>query len=387
MNEIKAQIEAAFADRSLLKDAAYERAVLEAIDLLDRGEQRVAEKQGDHWIVNVWLKQAILLYFGIAKIEEVSVGPYQYRDKIPLKRNLAEQGVRLVPPGTIRYGAFLERGAVVMPGYVNIGAYVGAETMVDTWATVGSCAQVGKRVHLSGGCMHDSAPPPMPVECTDIVGYSSARLTHETRRGKNAMNRFFSGPGRPASPFLMYALCFVCFAAAVSCSKTNRADDLCRYCEIFAQVTTELPPEDWSRVSSQRFTEEVGDRWSDWGWEMMGIEETVSWIEQTLPLERRGVCDPFVAYLNEGIARPLLYTTRQLCAAFNTAFSGDVDAAITTALSDSEVAWRLEGSDLRAQLLDADSRVAAIEGVPFNAEWWGESVDPCDAALAELRDE
>ena len=151
MKELKAQIEAAYADRELLNDPAYVRAVHDTVDLLDRGQERVAVKQGDRWIVNTWLKEAILLYFAIAETVVMEVGPFQYHDKIPLKKNLKEQGVRVVPPGTIRYGAFLERGVVVMPGYVNIGAYVGAETMVDTWATVGSCAQVGKRVHLSGG--------------------------------------------------------------------------------------------------------------------------------------------------------------------------------------------------------------------------------------------
>jgi len=126
-------------------------AVDEVLALLDRGEVRVAEKRDGEWIVNSWLKQAILLYFRTAEMREGSWGEYTFYDKIPLKSDLKAQNLRVVPPGTVRYGAFLEPGCVVMPGYVNIGAYVGAGTMVDTWATVGSCAQIGKHVHLSGG--------------------------------------------------------------------------------------------------------------------------------------------------------------------------------------------------------------------------------------------
>jgi 2,3,4,5-tetrahydropyridine-2-carboxylate N-succinyltransferase len=126
-------------------------AVHRTIELLDRGELRVAEKVDGEWIIHEWVRQAILLYFRVAKMEVHELGPYEFHDKIPLKRNLAEQGIRLVPPGFIRYGAHVGRGAVIMPGYVNIGARVGQGTMVDTWATVGSCAQIGKNVHLSGG--------------------------------------------------------------------------------------------------------------------------------------------------------------------------------------------------------------------------------------------
>jgi len=118
---------------------------------LDRGQLRVAEKIDGEWVVHAWLKQAVLLYFRTAQMREGSYGDYVYHDKIPLKTELAEQGVRLVPPGTIRYGAHVQPGCVVMPGYVNIGAFVGRGSMVDTWATVGSCAQIGESVHLSGG--------------------------------------------------------------------------------------------------------------------------------------------------------------------------------------------------------------------------------------------
>jgi 2,3,4,5-tetrahydropyridine-2,6-dicarboxylate N-succinyltransferase len=124
---------------------------LEIIDALDRGETRVAEKVDGEWRVNEEAKAAILDYFRITKVEPIEVGPYQYMDKIPLKRNYAEAGVRVVPPATARYGSFLSKGVVMMPSYVNIGAWVGPNTMIDTWATVGSCAQIGADVHLSGG--------------------------------------------------------------------------------------------------------------------------------------------------------------------------------------------------------------------------------------------
>ncbi|MCK6513522.1 2,3,4,5-tetrahydropyridine-2,6-dicarboxylate N-succinyltransferase [Myxococcota bacterium] len=126
-------------------------ATQEAMALLDRGQIRVAEKGEAGWIVHEWVKQAVLLWFRYAEMVVHDLPPFQFYDKVPLKRDLAAQGVRVVPPGTVRYGAYLERGCVVMPGYVNVGAYVGAGTMVDTWATVGSCAQIGKNVHLSGG--------------------------------------------------------------------------------------------------------------------------------------------------------------------------------------------------------------------------------------------
>ncbi|MRG91680.1 2,3,4,5-tetrahydropyridine-2,6-dicarboxylate N-succinyltransferase [Polyangium spumosum] len=145
-------VSAAFADRSLLKDPAHERAVLETIDALDRGALRVAEPVSEgKWVTHAWVKQAILLYFAVQKMSVMEAGPLEFHDKIPLKRGLEAAGVRVVPPGAVRYGAFLEPGAILMPGYVNIGARVGAGTMVDTWATVGSCAQIGRDCHLAGG--------------------------------------------------------------------------------------------------------------------------------------------------------------------------------------------------------------------------------------------
>jgi 2,3,4,5-tetrahydropyridine-2,6-dicarboxylate N-succinyltransferase len=123
----------------------------EAIARLDAGDLRVAEQAGDGWLVNEWVKKAILLYFRLRKVEPMEVGGLHFLDKIPVKSDYASRGVRVVPPGVARYGSFLSEGVILMPGYVNIGAWVGPRTMVDTWATVGSCAQIGADVHLSGG--------------------------------------------------------------------------------------------------------------------------------------------------------------------------------------------------------------------------------------------
>jgi 2,3,4,5-tetrahydropyridine-2-carboxylate N-succinyltransferase len=151
-DEVRRRVEAAFAERAKLEDAVYRAAVAQAMLGLDRGELRVAEKVDGEWKVNAWLMQAVNLYFGITTMEAVDFGPFQTRDKIPLKKDLEKAGVRLVPGGVVRFGSFLEAGVVVMPGFVNVGARVGAGSMVDTWATVGSCAQVGRNVHIAGGC-------------------------------------------------------------------------------------------------------------------------------------------------------------------------------------------------------------------------------------------
>ncbi len=147
----RALIEAAFADRKRLEDGPTREAVLKAMAGLDRGQLRVAQKADGEWKVNAWLMQAVNLYFGITGMQVHEYGPFQTRDKVPLKHDLEEAGVRLVPGGVVRYGAFLEAGAVVLPGFVNVGARVGSGSMVDTWATVGSCAQVGRNVHIAGG--------------------------------------------------------------------------------------------------------------------------------------------------------------------------------------------------------------------------------------------
>ncbi len=151
MEELKNLITQAWNNRELLKEKKYKDAVRETVDLLDKGKIRVAQKKNGEWTVNEWVKQAILLFFPIQDMEVMEVGPFEYYDKIPLKKNWKEAGVRVVPPATARYGSFIESGAILMPSYVNIGAYVGSGTLVDTWATVGSCAQIGKNVHLSGG--------------------------------------------------------------------------------------------------------------------------------------------------------------------------------------------------------------------------------------------
>lgn len=151
MTENQQLISQAFQNRELLKDPKVKNSVKTTIALLDSGQIRVAEKQGDSWVVNTWIKEAILLYFAISEMQHLEVGPFHYEDKIPLKTNYSELGVRVVPPATARYGSFMESGVILMPSYVNIGAYIGAGSMVDTWATVGSCAQIGAGVHLSGG--------------------------------------------------------------------------------------------------------------------------------------------------------------------------------------------------------------------------------------------
>ncbi len=138
-------------NRELLKDAESKKVILRVIEMLDKGEIRVAEPQGDGWKVNEWVKKAILLYFPIQTSKKIEAGDLEFFDKIPLKKDFEEKGIRVVPHGIARYGSYLAPGVIMMPSYVNIGAYVDSGTMIDTWATVGSCAQVGKNVHLSGG--------------------------------------------------------------------------------------------------------------------------------------------------------------------------------------------------------------------------------------------
>lgn len=148
---MKTHIEAAWQNRSLLEQKEYSDAIHEVIAQLDKGALRVAEPAENGWVVNEWVKQAILMYFGIQKMQTWESAPFEWYDKMLLKKNYAAMGVRAVPHAVARYGSFLGRNVVLMPSYVNIGAYVDEGTMVDTWATVGSCAQIGKGVHLSGG--------------------------------------------------------------------------------------------------------------------------------------------------------------------------------------------------------------------------------------------
>jgi 2,3,4,5-tetrahydropyridine-2,6-dicarboxylate N-succinyltransferase len=153
-SELAARIERSWLEAEADPRAPLDTDAVEAtIELLDRGELRIAEPGGDDggWVVHTWAKQAVLLYFRVRGLETTEAGPFEYHDRLPLKHGYDRQGVRVVPPATVRYGAHLEPGVVLMPSYVNIGAYVGSGTMVDTWATVGSCAQIGADVHLAGG--------------------------------------------------------------------------------------------------------------------------------------------------------------------------------------------------------------------------------------------
>ncbi len=193
----QALIEAAFADRALLKDPAYSQAVFDTLEKLDAGQLRVAtpptpsETPDGPWTTHAWIKQAVLLYFSLRGMERINVGPFEFHDKIPLKRNLDKAGVRVVPPGTARYGSHLEPTAILMPGYVNIGAYVGAGSMVDTWATVGSCAQIGRDVHLAGGVgiggvLEPPGATPVIVEDGAFVG-SRCVIVDGVRVGREAV--------------------------------------------------------------------------------------------------------------------------------------------------------------------------------------------------------
>lgn len=151
MKQLQQNIENAWNDRSLLSDKITIESIRSVIDLLDEGTLRVAEPTEDGWLVNEWVKKAVVLYFPIQKMETLEAGIFEYHDKIPLKRDYQKKGIRVVPNAVARHGAYISSGTILMPSYVNIGAYVDEGTMVDTWATVGSCAQIGKNVHLSGG--------------------------------------------------------------------------------------------------------------------------------------------------------------------------------------------------------------------------------------------
>jgi 2,3,4,5-tetrahydropyridine-2-carboxylate N-succinyltransferase len=151
ISDLENLINAAWEDRTLLKDAQTIAAIEEVIERIDNGVLRTAEPTENGWKVNDWVKKAVILYFPIRKMETIEVGPFEFHDKMALKTDYAAKGIRVVPHAVARYGAYISKGVVMMPSYVNIGAYVDEGTMVDTWATVGSCAQIGKNVHLSGG--------------------------------------------------------------------------------------------------------------------------------------------------------------------------------------------------------------------------------------------
>jgi len=151
ISKIKNLIEEIWLNRELMNDSAYIFAINTVIEKLDKGELRIANKAEGQWEVNEWIKKAIMLYFLIRQMETIEVGPFEFHDKIPLKKHYKDLGIRVVPHAIARYGSYISKGVILMPSYINIGAYIDSGTMVDTWATVGSCAQIGKNVHLSGG--------------------------------------------------------------------------------------------------------------------------------------------------------------------------------------------------------------------------------------------
>ena len=190
--DLEKTIEAAWRDPGLRESRETQDAVERAWAALDAGRIRVAEKTAEGvWKVNVWVKEAILLRFASTPAEPFEVGPFHYRDKVPLKTDPAKAGIRVVPPATIRYGAFLEAGVVCMPSYVNVGAWIGAGTMIDTWATVGSCAQVGRHVHVSGGVGIGGVLEPMQAVPVIVEDYaflgSRVVLTEGVRVGEAAV--------------------------------------------------------------------------------------------------------------------------------------------------------------------------------------------------------
>ena len=191
MEALRAQIEAAWEDRTLLQEAATQEAIRAVILALDRGELRVAQPVQNGWKVNEWVKKAVVLYFPIQKMETIEVAPFEFHDKIPLKTGYAEKQVRVVPHAIARHGSYLAPGTILMPSYVNIGAYVGANTMVDTWATVGSCAQIGEGVHLSGGVgiggvLEPLQAAPVIIEDHSFIG-SRCIVVEGVRVGREAV--------------------------------------------------------------------------------------------------------------------------------------------------------------------------------------------------------
>jgi 2,3,4,5-tetrahydropyridine-2,6-dicarboxylate N-succinyltransferase len=191
MNDLINSIENCWNDRDLLKDPISQQAINQTIQLLDEGIIRVSEPVNGIWQVNEWVKKAVILYFLIRKMETTTIGPLEFHDKIPLKKNYEKLGVRVVPHAIARYGSFLAKGVIMMPSYVNIGAYVDSGTMVDTWVTVGSCAQIGKGVHLSGGVgiggvLEPVMAAPVIIEDGCFIG-SRCIIVEGVRVGKEAV--------------------------------------------------------------------------------------------------------------------------------------------------------------------------------------------------------
>ena len=188
---MKKIIESAWENRSLLKEEETKNAIRSVINDLDNGNLRVAEPIDNGWKVNEWVKKAVVFYFPIQEMKTIEVGPLEFHDKIPLKKNYKEKGIRVVPHAVARHGAFISKGVILMPSYVNIGAYVDSGTMVDTWATVGSCAQIGKNVHLSGGVgiggvLEPLQASPVIIEDNAFIG-SRCIVVEGVKIGKEAV--------------------------------------------------------------------------------------------------------------------------------------------------------------------------------------------------------
>ncbi len=184
-------IESAWENKSLLKNKETKQAIYSVINSLDKGDLRIAEPKRNGWIVNEWVKKAVVLYFPIQKMKTIEVGPLEFHDKIPLKKGYAKKEVRVVPHAIARHGAYISKGVILMPCYINIGSYIDQNTMVDTWATVGSCAQIGKNVHLSGGVgiggvLEPLQSSPVIIEDNAFVG-SRCIVVEGVKVGKEAV--------------------------------------------------------------------------------------------------------------------------------------------------------------------------------------------------------
>jgi len=191
MEDLKHIINLAWKDQTLLNDSNTINAIESVIEKIDKGEVRIAEPNGDSWMINEWVKKAVVLYFPIRKMETSNAGPLEFHDKMKLKTNYKELGIRVVPHAVSRYGAYIAPGVILMPSYVNIGAYVDTGSMVDTWATVGSCAQIGKNVHLSGGVgiggvLEPLQAAPVIIEDGAFIG-SRSIIVEGVRVGKEAV--------------------------------------------------------------------------------------------------------------------------------------------------------------------------------------------------------
>ena len=188
---LKKLIDNAWDNRSLLKDRTTINSIETVINSLDKGEIRVAEKINNEWVTHEWIKKAVILYFPTRKMQTIEIGPFEFHDKIKLKSDYSNKGVRVVPHAIARYGSFIGKNVIMMPSYVNIGAYVDSGTMVDTWATVGSCAQIGKNVHLSGGVgiggvLEPLQASPVIIEDNAFIG-SRCIIVEGARVGKEAV--------------------------------------------------------------------------------------------------------------------------------------------------------------------------------------------------------